>query len=109
MRTAVSAPRTGAPTEGTCAGPRQAWPSNTTATQPTRGLSASQTIPVGRNALAERGITVVGVTWQQACSFEDLDRVARIVARILGHRMRERRPDQLERRMALHGQLFLQR
>ena len=62
-----------------------------------------------RNALAERGITVVGVTWQQARSFEDLDRVARIVARILGHRMRERRPDQLERRMALHGRLFLQR
>lgn len=59
-----------------------------------------------RNELVDRGITVVGVTRQQAHSFHELDRVAHVVARLLGHRMRERRSDQPQRRLALFTKLF---
>lgn len=59
-----------------------------------------------RNALVERGITVVGVTHRQARSIGELDRVARIVAKLLGYRIRERRADQEERRATLFEKLF---
>ncbi len=60
-----------------------------------------------RNTLAERGITVVGITWRQVRSIDELDRVAHIVARLLGHRIRERRTDQEALRASLHERLFM--
>ncbi len=59
-----------------------------------------------RNDLAYLGITVLGITRQQAFDFGEFDRVARTLARLLGLSMRERRADQAQRRFLLHQRLF---
>lgn len=59
-----------------------------------------------RNALAYMGITVLGVTRRQVRDFEEFDRLARIVAKLLGASLRERGQNQRERHRSLHTQLF---
>ncbi len=59
-----------------------------------------------RNALAYLGITVLGITRQQAFDVGEFDRVARTLAKLLDIPMRERRADQVQRRMLLHQRLF---
>lgn len=59
-----------------------------------------------RNALVYMGVTVLGVTRRQAFDFGELDKVACILAKLLGVTLRERRSDQAERRRRLHGRLL---
>lgn len=59
-----------------------------------------------RNALTALGVMVIVVTREQAQDYNELNRVAYIVQRLLGKVPRERRLDQDARRRRLHAMLF---
>ncbi len=61
-----------------------------------------------RGALKELGIDVITVTWQQIRSLRSMDALARLIARLLGKRLRRNIEATVEQRRCLH-QLLLRR
>lgn len=59
-----------------------------------------------RNALADRGIEVVGATRAQVSDPAELEALVQVVARKVGHRLRKPDPEQRRRREELHERLF---
>lgn len=59
-----------------------------------------------RNALADRGVTVIGATRAQVSDFAGMEALAQVVARKIGHRLRKPSPGQIQCRRELHGKLF---
>lgn len=59
-----------------------------------------------RNALSFMGVEVITVTTAQILDLNSIEKIATIVAKKLGFRLRIRRKDHLQKRLLLHNKLF---